>query len=157
MARKSARLAVEPAELRDANAYITQLHRHHKRVQGHRFSLRARCESGQIVGYIVVGRPVGRLAGRPSEVLEVTRCCTDGTPNAVSALYGAAARAGKAMGYKSIQTYTLPEEGGGSMKACGWEFVGEAGGGVWKHTDGKPRRTDQPTCVKWKWQKVLNS
>lgn len=24
-------------ELRDANAFVTELHRHHKKVQGHRF------------------------------------------------------------------------------------------------------------------------
>ena len=41
------------------------------------------------------------------EVVEVTRLCTDGTKNACSFLYGAAARIAKEMGYKQIQTYIL--------------------------------------------------
>ena len=28
---------------------------------------------------------------------------------------------------------------------------GAAGGGQWKHTDGRPRRTDQPTDIKTRW------
>ena len=43
---------------------------------------------------------------------EVLRVATDGTPNACSALLGAAARAAKALGYLRIQTYPLPDEGG---------------------------------------------
>lgn len=124
-------------------------------MQGHRFSLAAYLEDGTMVGVAVVGRPVARNAGSPSEVLEVTRLCTDGTPNACSALYAAAARAGKALGYKRIQTYILEEESGISLKAAGWVCEGEAGGGQWKHTDGKPRRTDQPTGKKQRWAKSL--
>ena len=60
------------------------------------------------------------------------------------------------MGYKRIQTYTLPEEGGASLRASGWIEEGLAGGGQWKHTDGKPRRTDQPTSVKTRWAKELS-
>lgn len=60
------------------------------------------------------------------------------------------------MGYERIQTYTLPEEGGSSLRASGWVDEGPAGGGQWKHTDGKPRRTDQPTSIKTRWSKTLN-
>lgn len=34
-------------------------------------------------------------------------------------------------------------------------YEGAAGGGQWKHTDGKPRRTDQPTGMKRRWAKSL--
>lgn len=155
--RKSERLHVVPCELADANIYIANHHRHHKPVRGHRFSLQCVTEDGRVAGVIIAGRPVARLAGNPLQVIEVTRCCTDGTPNAVSCLYGAVTRAAKAMGYRRIQTYTLPEEGGGSMRAIGWTFMGEAGGGKWKHTDGRQRRTDQPIGTKHKWMKELNS
>ena len=107
-------------------------------------------------GVAVVGRPVARLAGRPRDVAEVTRLCTDGTRNACSTLYAAAARAAKAIGFQRIQTYTLPEEGGTSLRASGWRCDGEAGGGQWKHTDGKPRRSDQPTSIKHRWSLDLN-
>ena len=61
--------------------------------------------------------------------LEVTRLCTDGTKNACSFLYGKAARAAFALGYRRIGTYTLPDEGGASLRAAGWKLIGERGGG----------------------------
>lgn len=144
-------LTVVPIELREANEFIAAVHRHHAPVVGHRFSIGAVDESGLLRGVCVVGRPVARLAGHPREVAEVTRLATDGTYNACSILYAAAARACKAMGFRRIQTYTLPSEGGASLRASGWVCEGEAGGGQWKHTDGRPRRTDQPTEAKARW------
>lgn len=144
-------LYVLPVELVEANAFIAALHRHHKPVVGHRFSIGCVDESGVLHGVAVVGRPVARLAGSPRDVAEVARLATDGTYNACSILYAAAARAAKAMGFRRIQTYTLPSEGGASLRAAGWIDEGAAGGGQWKHTDGKPRRTDQPTDVKTRW------
>lgn len=149
-------LTVIPAELAEANALVALWHRHHQPAVGHRFSLGVVDEEGAWHGAAIVGRPVARLAGLPRHVLEVTRLVTDGTPNACSALYAAAARTGKALGFHRIQTYILDEESGTSVKAAGWDYEGPAGGGQWKHTDGKPRRTDQPTSLKGRWGKVLN-
>ena len=140
-----------PVELVEANAYVASLHRHHAPVISHRFSLGCVNDKGELRGICIVGRPVARLAGSPRDVAEVTRLATDGTHNACSILYGAAARACKAMGFQRIQTYTLPSEGGASLRASGWINEGPAGGGQWKHTDGKQRRTDQPTEVKTRW------
>lgn len=103
----------------------------------------------------MIGRPVARLAGSPLEVAEVTRLCTDGTRNACSALYGAAARVAREMGFARIQTYILDTETGASLKASGWTCEGIAGGGQWHHTDGKPRRTDQPIELKQRWARVF--
>lgn len=89
----------------------------------------------------------------PYKILEISRCATDGTKNAISKLYGSVCRIASEMEFESVQTYTLPSEDGASMKASGFQFEGEAGGGQWKHTDGKPRRTDQPNEVKHKWVK----
>lgn len=146
-------LYLKPIELRDANAFIAQHHRHHKPVQGHRFSISVWSED-TLVGVAIVGRPVARKVDS-STTLEVTRLCTDGTKNACSILYSAAARVGKELGYKKIQTYILESESGTSLKASNWVDEGEAGGGQWKHTDGKPRRTDQPTEKKRRWAKYL--
>ena len=151
MSTDAVRLYVLPVELAEANEFIRTLHRHHAPVVGHRFSLGCADELGVLRGVCVVGRPVARLAGSPRDVAEVTRLATDGTFNACSILYAAAARACKAMGFRRIQTYTLPTEGGASLRASGWHDEGPAGGGQWKHTDGKPRRTDQPTETKVRW------
>ena len=62
--------------------------------------------------------------GQTAEVLRV--CVLEGKPNANSMLYGAAARACKAMGYKSVITYTLPEESGASLRAVGFVTEGKA-------------------------------
>jgi hypothetical protein len=148
-------LHVVPVELAEANAFIAAHHRHHQPVIGHRFSIGCIDDTGALHGVCVIGRPVARLAGSPRDVLEVTRVATDGTRNACSILYAAAARAGKALGFKRIQTYTLPVEGGASLRATGWKSEGDAGGGQWKHTDGKPRRTDQPIDVKTRWALAL--
>lgn len=143
-----------PLTLKQANAFIEAHHRHHKKVQGHRFSIAAE-KNGILCGICVVGRPVARGCN-PDEVAEVTRLATDGTKNACTFLYAAAARACAAMGFKKIQTYILDSELGTSLKAAGWEYEATTAGGQWKHTDGKSRRTDQPTCPKHRYGKVLN-
>jgi hypothetical protein len=155
---KRARLRVIPLELSEANQIVSLWHRHHKPSQGHRFSIGCIEEdSGRLCGAAIVGRPVARLAGHPRDVLEVVRLVTDGTKNACSCLYAAAARTGRELGYLSIQTYILEDEHGVTLRASGWICEGSAGGGQWKHTDGKPRRTDQPIGMKTRWRRVLNS
>jgi len=148
-------IVVRPTELTTANAFVALHHRHHFPAVGHRFSLAAWEDDARLCGVAIIGRPVARLGGDPLDVLEVTRLCTDGTPNACSALYGAAARVGREMGFHRIQTYTLAIEPGVSLRGAGWTDEGERGGGQWSHTDGKPRRTDQPNEIKRRWSRVL--
>lgn len=145
---------IVPLELKELNMLVQRLHRHHKPVQGHRFSLGVLDEKGMLVGGCSAGRPVARLTNS-KEVLEVTRLVTDGTYNACSFLYSAIARIAKEMGYKKAQTFILNTESGGSLKASGWVFESVSAGGQWRRSDGKPRRTDQPTCPKNKWIKNL--
>lgn len=154
-------MTVRAIELSEANALIASHHRHHKPVKGHRFSLGA-FKDGALVGAAVVGRPVSRECDQ-RRWLEVTRLVTDGTKNACSALYAAAARAGKALGYLKIQTYILATEPGTSLRASGWEVEGTVDGRSWQGrkqgTEGRfwdMRRDDQPTCDKVRWVKVLN-
>ena len=147
-------LTIRPCDLSDANYFVSLHHRHHQPVVGHRFSISA-WAGERLCGVAIVGRPVARLAGLPQEVAEVTRLCTDGTPNACSALYGATARVARELGFARIQTYILDNEPGTSLRAAGWTNEGQAGGRQWKHTHGKPRRTDQPTTMKQRWSKVF--
>lgn len=128
-------------ELSEANAFVRAHHRHHKPVVGHLFSLGA-VLSDKIVGVVIVGRPVSRMRD-DGLTAEVTRLCTDGTRNACSFLYGAAARAAFALGYRRIGTYILDSESGSSLRACGWRLLGERGGGVWGR-DGRPRVDKHP-------------
>ena len=59
------------------------------------------------------------------------------------------------MGFDKIQTYILESESGTSLRAAGWTIDGYTAGGQWVHTDGKPRRTDQPSEPKVRWAKYL--
>lgn len=147
-------LKIKPIELRDANLFISNNHRHHKPVIGHRFSLSC-WNDDVIVGVCIVGRPVSRRVNA-SSTLEVTRLCTNGYKNACSILYAAAARVGKEMGYSKIQTYILESELGTTLKAAGWKFETTTQGGHWVRSNGDSRRKDQPTCPKQRWAKLLN-
>ena len=80
-------------------------HRHHGVVVGHKFSIGA-TKDGMLVGVAICGRPVSRFLD-DGYTLEITRLCTDGTPDVCSMLYGAAYRAARAMGYKKVVTYIL--------------------------------------------------
>lgn len=136
--------------LAEANEFIEHNHRHHKKVVGHKFSLGAVVDN-ELIGIVIVGRPVSRIRD-DGDTLEVTRLCTDGTKNACSFLYGAAAKASFALGYNKIGTYTLPEEGGASLRATGWKFIGQRGGGSWS-TPSRLRTDKHPTQVKHLWEK----
>lgn len=138
-----------PITLSEANAFVEQHHRHHKKVVGHKFSIGA-VKDDKIVGVVIVGRPVAR--GRDDGLtLEVTRLCTDGTRNACSFLYGAAARAAFALGYKRIGTYILASESGKSLTSCGWRMIGEVKGRSWS-CQSRPRVDKHPTTDKTLWE-----
>ena len=145
-------LTLVHVELETANEFVDSLHRHHKKVVGHKFSLGA-VDGDKLVGVAIVGRPVSRMRD-DGETLEVTRLCTDGTRNACSFLYGASVRAAFALGYRRIGTYTLREEGGTSLRAAGWKLIGERGGGSWAWA-GDPKRKSSGD-VKLLWEVAAN-
>lgn len=118
-------LRAVPVDLAEANAFVSQHHRHHKPVVGHLWSTGAALGE-RIVGVVIVGRPISRRRDDGLTV-EVTRLCTDGTRNACSFLYGAAARAAFARGYMRIGTYTLPSEGGQACAAPDGSLSASAG------------------------------
>lgn len=142
-------LSVTPINLDEANAFVAVHHRHHKPVPGAKFCI-AVSEGEQVRGVAIVGRPVARMSDN-GYTLEVNRLCTDGTKNAVSKLRGAICRVGFGLGYKRIITYTLPSEGGGSMRAAGWKLIGERGGGNWN----VPSRPRIDTAKELQGQKLL--
>lgn len=146
------RLIVIPLELKEANAFVKQHHRHHKPTVGHRFSIGAMLGE-KIVGVAIIGRPVSRRLD-DGWTLEINRIATDGTKNACSFLLGRVRRIGAAMGYRKIVTYTLPEEGGASLRAAGYRLVSTTAGGVSWHTpnSGRPRVDNHPLQQKFRWE-----
>jgi hypothetical protein len=118
-----------PLDFATACAFVARLHRHHRPPVGHKFSIGAQV-GNELVGVVIVGRPVSRVRD-DGWTLEVSRLCTDGTPNACSFLYGRAAKAAFALGYGRIGTYILKSEPGISLRAAGWKLLGDAGGGSW--------------------------
>lgn len=140
---------LQPITFAEACAFIAEHHRHHLPPQGWKFGIA--CNNGEkIVGVVTVGRPVARHFDN-GWCLEVTRLCTDGTPNAASMLYGAAWRATKALGYKRLITYTLASELGTSVKAAGWKIIGQTEGGSWD-TPSRPRIDKAPIGIKTLWE-----
>lgn len=144
-------LRVRPITLRAANAEVQRLHRHHQAVRGCLFCLSVVEQDGAIRGVAIVGRPVARML-QDGVTAEVTRVATDGTPNACSMLYGAAWRAARAIGYRRLITYTLPEEGGASLRGAGWTLETDAAGGGEPSRPSRPRAPSKsPTCRKARW------
>ena len=144
------RLTIVPVTQAEAFAYIARMHRHHRAPVGSILQL-AVAQGDEVVGVAVVGRPVARMSA-DGWTAEVTRVATNGTRNACSKLYGAAWRAVRALGYRRLITFTLPEEGGVSLKASGWCCLGKAGGGSWSRKN-RPRVDLHPLQVKMKWEK----
>lgn len=144
-------LEVVPITLKEANAFVTQYHRHHKPVTGHKFSIAcANVQRDEIVGVAIVGRPVSRHLDN-GWTLEVNRLCTDGTKDACSMLYAAAWRAARAMGYKKLITYILESESGTSLKAAGWKCIGRCGGLRWTGNR-RPEVDLCPAQMKMRWE-----
>lgn len=135
-------LQVVPVTFRDAAAFVKTWHRHHPRPPAsHKFSIGVVTPAGVLVGVAIVGRPVARHLD-DGRTLEVNRTATDGTPNANSALYGAAWRAARALGYGRLITYTQEGESGASLRGAGWRVVAERparrGSGGWNRPS-RPR------------------
>jgi hypothetical protein len=112
-----------PVDLATARRFVGEKHRHNLPPQGWKWGVGLEVD-GELVGVAMAGRPVGRHQD-DGVTLEVIRTCTDGTKNANSMLYGAIARASKALGYRRLITYTLAEESGVSLRAAGFTVDGE--------------------------------
>ena len=143
-------LNIRPCELRDANAFVERLHRHHKKAQGHRWSTAVTLSDGTVVGVAIVGRPLARMTDQ-RRIVEAVRVCTDGTPNACSSLYGAVCRQALTLGYEKAQTFILDSESGASLRAAGWFPVAYSDGGTWSRPS-RGREDKAPLDRKVRWE-----
>ena len=153
------KLTVVPLHLRQANALVSALHRHHSPIRVAKFSIGASKE-GRMVGAAICMRPASRALD-DGRTIEVCRLVTDGTRDACSFLYGACARISRDMGYDKITTYILESEPGTSLKAAGWTLEKRECGGT---PQGK--RTNRPNghevtpvtfMKKQRWARLLQA
>lgn len=159
-------LRIVPVDLKTANEFVAARHRHSRPVRGHKFSVgveaKTRLLDGpewMLVGVAIVGRPVAPKLD-DGKALEITRVCTDGTRNACSMLYAACRRAARALGHGPVYTYTLPDEGGASLRAAGFILDRDNAGGPAKWWRNREGRTVQPVGDdlvggKWRWVACL--
>ena len=144
-------MTIIPINLKEANTYVTEHHRHHKAVVGCKFCIGLK-KDNNLVGVAICGRPVSRYLDDGFTV-EINRLCTNGYKNACSKLYGACTRIAKEMGYKKIITYILESENGASLKASNFVCEGKAGGKMWTGTRCKDNGVPQE--MKTRWVKIL--
>jgi hypothetical protein len=145
-----------PITQRAAKKFIDQHHRHHKAPVGSIFQI-GLVKDCDLVGVIMVGRPVARSLD-DGLTAEVNRnCVIEGVKNGTSMLLGAAARAARELGYLYIITYTLDFEGGASLRAVGWKRDSEhTSNNGWNNR--KNRQIDMfPNTKKIRWVKKLNN
>lgn len=138
---------IVPMTLKEANTYVSEHHRHHKACVGCKFCIGVVINES-LRGVAICGRPVSRYLD-DGFTLEINRCCTDGTKNACSMLYGACVRIARDMGYRRVITYTLESEDGASLKASNFKYDGLAGKPIWTGT--RKRDNGVPQEMKKRW------
>lgn len=116
-----------PVSFDEACKFVKRFHRHHRPPVGCKFCIGVadyaqNTEPGTqraLNGVAIVGRPVSRMLD-DGWTLEVTRTCTDGTPNANSFLYGRCWQIAVNEGFRRLVTYTQDGESGATLRATGW-------------------------------------
>lgn len=146
------KLRLHHINLKEANAFVDEVHRHHDPVTGHKISVAVVDEDDRIRGVGILGRPVSRHLQEQGYV-EVVRVATDGSKNACSMLYGALRRIAINAGYVAHKTitYTLESESGASLRASGWVFDGTTAGGSHSRVN-RPRHDHHPLEPKTRWK-----
>lgn len=143
---------IAPCTVKAARKLIREWHRHLPDVQGGLFAAQCLDPAGTCVGVAVAGNPSRVWQGQAK--LVISRVATVGYENACSALYGALCRAAKALGYREVWTYTLPEEPGTSLRAAGFVDMGLTDGGEWDRPSRRRSAAKRPE-PKRRWLRKL--
>ena len=148
-------LKIKPIHLKQANEYVKKFHRHNLPTAGGKFAISCYDEN-RLCGVAICGRPTARNAD-DGATIEIYRCCTDGTRNACSKLYGACCRIAQDMGYVKVITYILASENGASVKASNF-ICEEHKAGLLKQTGARQKHTVvAPTEYKQRYVRILNN
>lgn len=140
-------LRIVPVTLRAARAHVHEHHSHLGAPVGGLFAVGV-ARDGVLCCVAIVGNPVARLL---AGCAEVTRVASDGTAHAASMAIGAAGRAGLALGWRRLVSYTLLGEAGTSYRAAGWWPVAVSDGGQWSRED-RPRAAAAQAGRKVRWE-----
>jgi len=142
------RLNLRPCSMRFATQWCAETHRRLPKIQGGLWAVSVR-RGEMVVGVAIVGHPAAALM--KAGALGVLRVAVlEMQPNACSMLYGACARAARAMGATDLVTYTHYDEPGTSLKAAGWIHAGMTAGGEWSR-DGRARQASLFPEPKNRW------
>lgn len=154
-------MTLRPISIRDACAFVDEVHRHLSAPQGAKFAIGI-SGGASLLGVVITGRPVARLED-DGVTAEIVRCAVKVRASsarvdrhaspACSMLYGAARRAAIAMGYQHVITFTRADERGTSLRAAGFTCVGISGGGEWSRPSRARRDAEQP-IEKFRWEAI---
>ncbi|MEO1585338.1 MAG: XF1762 family protein [Planctomycetota bacterium] len=145
-------IEVCPVSLKLAKEVCGRLHRHLGPPTKCNFAVGICDESGEVRGVAIVGEPVARNLC-DGWTFEVLRVATDGCENGCSMLLAACRKMARAWGARRLVTYTLPSEGGTSLRAAGFVYDGQTKGGTWQR---EGRTSGPPVCgepkSRWIWE-----
>lgn len=145
-------MKVRPISRNKARVWVNEHHRKLDMPQGWLFGVEVLDDDLGRLGVAMAGRPC-RLFD-DGVTIEITRVCTLGARNACSFAYGALRRAGRALGYLRIYTYTHLDEPGTSPRAAGFVFDGFRGGGEADRPGRRRRRRtkeEKEKKARWVW------
>ena len=116
---------IVPISLQTANIFVEKHHRHHKKTQGHKFSIGLK-NNDNLIGVAICGRPVSRMID-DGTILEVTRLCTYGSCNTEDVVTVINNKANPDAGDDAVvydPTYTLRAANPGSKVTGLWSLIG---------------------------------
>ena len=156
---------IAPCTVKAARKQVKKWHRHLKDIQGGLFAAQCLNAEGTCVAVAIAGNParvwqkqaklvISRVAAEENQPSII---CSKGIEHAspsCSMLYGALCRAAKALGYREVWTYTLPEESGRSLKAAGFVDMGLSDGGEHDRKS-RPRKPAVRPDRKRRWLRRL--
>lgn len=159
----SAGYSVRPVTVKAAQAWCRQVHRHLPNVQGGLFATsvwdRHSCVAVGIAGHpprvwLGTGRVViSRVAAL--QLPDVIDSAGKAHPApACTMIYRSLCDAARALGYREVWTYTLPDEPGSSLRDAGFTEQGETRGEEWD----RPSRSRGPAVnaqKKRRWMREL--
>jgi hypothetical protein len=138
---------VRPVTVKAALPFVADVHRRLPKVQGAMWAIGV-YDGEALVGVALVGHPARVWQHDTLAVLRVA--VIEGHKNACSMLYGACARAARAMGADNLVTYTHADEPGTTLRAAGWVRGGVTSGG--EHgREARPRKSAVDASPKVRW------
>ncbi|MEU5859754.1 XF1762 family protein [Nonomuraea sp. NPDC047529] len=120
--RRNQRLAISQVAIQTARAFAAWTHRHLAPPAEAEIVLGVQTGNGTLVGVVFVSG----WHCDDEATAEIVCLSTDGTPNACSALLGAARRAARAAGYRRLTARTGPSGLDTSLRAAGFRPIGPA-------------------------------